>query len=69
MTDQQQPIDQAPAADAAAPDAVLFDQADVLADLRGELEHVGDVELAQRPALLERANAALVQALAELEEV
>lgn len=40
-----------------------------LAQLTAQLEGIDDVPLDERPALLERANAALVEALAELEEV
>ncbi len=48
---------------------VLFDESSILAGLQDELEHVDQVELSLRPGLLERANAALVQALGDLEEV
>ncbi len=50
-------------------DVVLFDESSILAQLQDELEHVDQTELSLRPGLLERSNAALVQALSDLEEV
>ncbi len=40
-----------------------------LDQLREQLELIQDVEIGQRPALLEAANDALVRALSSLEEV
>lgn len=41
----------------------------VLDELRGQLEGIADIPVQDRPALLEKANEALVSALAQLEEV
>lgn len=40
-----------------------------LDELRSTLESIGELPIDQRPAILETANAALVAALAQLEEV